>query len=102
MHELFYLSASSRYLKARQAEWAEAAAAALAAVPDPECPPGHVKLAEEVRAGLVTQLAARHKQLLQENNRWTNNRAANKPSAKFIQSRRMPILGPLLIVESSY
>ena len=56
-------------MKARQAEWAEAAAAALAAVPDPECPPGHVKLAEEVRAGLVTQLAARHAQLLQENNR---------------------------------
>ena len=81
-------------MKARQAEWAEAAAAALAAVPDPECPPGHVKLAEEVRAGLVTQLAARHKQLLQENNRWTNNRAANKPSATFIQSRRRPILGP--------
>ena len=30
----------SRYLKTRQAEWAEAAAQALASIPDPDCPPG--------------------------------------------------------------
>ena len=29
-----------RYLKTRQAEWAEAAAQALASIPDPDCPPG--------------------------------------------------------------
>ena len=58
-----------RYLKARQAEWAEAAAEALAALPDPDCPPGHVRLEEEVRTNLVARLTSKHAALLQEWNR---------------------------------
>ena len=43
-----------RYLRSRQAEWAEAEAAARAAVPDPDCPPGHVRLPDtEVAARLA-------------------------------------------------
>ena len=58
-----------RYLKARQAEWAEAAADALASIPDPDCPPGHLRLEDEVRTSLVTSLTSRHAALLQEWNR---------------------------------
>ena len=43
-----------RYLKARQAEWAEAAADALASIPDPDCPPGHVRLEDEVRIYIIS------------------------------------------------
>ena len=60
---------SSRYLRARQAEWAEAAAQALASIPDPDCPPGHVRLPDEARVHMVNDLNQKHATLLHELNR---------------------------------
>ena len=58
-----------RYLRSRQAQWAEEAAAALAAVPDPDCPPGHVRLPEVERQEAVETMTAQHASLLQDLNR---------------------------------
>ena len=58
-----------RYLRTRQARWAEEAAAALAAIPDPDCPPGHVRLPEEQRLQLVESFSSQHASLLQDLNR---------------------------------
>ena len=58
-----------RYLRTRQAQWAEAAAAALAAIPDPDCPPGHVRLPEEQRLEMVGSFSSQHASLLQDLNR---------------------------------
>ena len=58
-----------RYLRTRQAQWAEAAAAALAAIPDPDCPPGHVRLPEEQRLEMVSSFSSQHASLLQDLNR---------------------------------
>ena len=58
-----------RYLRDRQAQWAEEAAAALAAIPDPDCPPGHVRLPEEQRLQMVESFSSQHAGLLQDLNR---------------------------------
>ena len=58
-----------RYLRTRQAQWAEAAEAALAAIPDPDCPPGHVRLPEEQRLEMVGSFSSQHASLLQDLNR---------------------------------
>ena len=58
-----------RYLRTRQAQWAEAAAAALAAIPDPDCPPGHVRLPEDQRLEMVDGASSQHAALLQDLNR---------------------------------
>ena len=58
-----------RYLRTRQAQWAEEAAAALAAIPDPDCPPGHVRLPEEERLQMVESFSSQHAGLLKDLNR---------------------------------
>ena len=58
-----------RYLRSRQAQWAEAEARARAAVPDPDCPPGHVRLPETERQQTVDSLSLSHANLLQDLNR---------------------------------
>lgn len=58
-----------KYLRTRQAAWRDAEVAALAAVPDPDCPPHHRMLSgEEREQGLVAR-QQQHSQLLQEANR---------------------------------
>jgi len=58
-----------KYLKTRQAEWRDAEAAALAAIPDPDCPPGHRLLPQEERLSRLEMRKERHKELLEEVNR---------------------------------
>eukprot|EP00092_Neocalanus_flemingeri_P047372 GFUD01053658.1.p1 GENE.GFUD01053658.1~~GFUD01053658.1.p1 ORF type:complete len:472 (-),score=121.85 GFUD01053658.1:30-1445(-) len=55
-----------KYLKARQAKWAEDAAQLEAAIPDPDCPPGHVKLNDEERVNQLGQMTTKHADLLQD------------------------------------
>jgi len=58
-----------KYLKARQAQWAEEAEQLKAAIPDPDCPPGHVKLAEDDRIERLSAMTTKHADLLHELNR---------------------------------
>ena len=58
-----------KYLKARQAQWADEAAKIEAAIPDPDCPPGHIKLSDEERVDKLGQMTTKHAELLHDLNR---------------------------------
>lgn len=58
-----------KYLKARQAKWAEEAAQLEAAIPDPDCPAGHIKLEDSERVNRLSQMTTKHADLLHDLNR---------------------------------
>ena len=58
-----------KYLKNRQAQWAEEAAKAKAAIPDPDCPAGHVRLSDAEKLRKLGELTAKQEELLQEMNK---------------------------------
>lgn len=58
-----------KYLKTRQAKWRDAEAAALAAIPDPDCPPGHRLLSQEDRLEGLEARRERHKEVIMQVNR---------------------------------
>jgi len=58
-----------KYLKSRQAAWRDAEAAALAAIPDPDCPPGHRLLSSEERQEGLEARRERHREVIMEVNR---------------------------------
>ena len=62
-------SSTAPYLKARQAKWVEEAAQLEAAIPDPDCPHGHVKLEDDERVRRLSEMTTKHADLLHDLNR---------------------------------
>jgi len=58
-----------KYLKARQAQWAEEAKQLKASIPDPDCPAGHVRLGEDERIEKLSSMTTKHAELLHDLNR---------------------------------
>ena len=58
-----------KYLKTRQAQWAEEEAKRIASIPDPDCPPGHVKLEDSSRVQKLKEMTEKHAELLHDLNR---------------------------------
>ena len=54
------------YLKARQKQWADQAAARAAAAPDPDCPPGMIVMPDAERREMLETLKAKDENLRAE------------------------------------
>jgi len=57
------------YLKARQQQWKNDAQAVIDNTPDPDCPPGHIRLNEEDRITQLGEMNSTHKDLLMDLNK---------------------------------
>jgi len=58
-----------KYLKARQQQWKNDAQAVIDNTPDPDCPPGHIRLNEEDRITQLGEMNSTHKDLLMDLNK---------------------------------
>jgi len=58
-----------KYLKQRKQQWRDEAQAILDSAPDPDCPPGHVRLPDEDRAKQLEEMQSTHTALLANLNR---------------------------------
>jgi len=73
-----------KYLKQRQQQWKDEAQAIIDSAPDPDCPPGHVRLPEPDRLQQLSDMKSSHSALLDDLNRLP----VSKDTRRVIEKRR--------------
>lgn len=73
-----------KYLKQRQQQWKDEAQAIIDSAPDPDCPPGHVRLPEPDRLQQLSEMKSSHSALLDDLNRLP----VSKDTRRVIEKRR--------------